>query len=70
MERVDVYFSLYQKGWGTDTVLSQVESLGLRIKSFNISDLRKTLSSRILNFTQKTYRNVLVQKKRGVARTQ
>ena len=27
-----------------DTVLSQVQSLGLRIKSFNISDLRKTLS--------------------------
>jgi len=36
----------YQKGRGTDTVLSQVQSLGLRIKSFNISDLRKTLSSR------------------------
>ena len=45
VERGDVYFSLYQKERGTDTVLSQVQFLGLRIKSFNISDLRKTLSS-------------------------
>ena len=46
-----MYFSLYQKGRGTDTVLSQVQSLGLRIKrikSFDISDVRKTLSSRIV----------------------
>ena len=46
VERGDVCFSLYQKGRGTDTVLVQVQSSGLRINSFNISDLRKTLSSR------------------------
>ena len=63
VERGDVYFSLYQKGRGTDTVLSQVQSLGLRTKTFNISDLRKTLSIRILKLPlskQKAYCNVLL----------
>ena len=46
VERGDVYFSLYKKGRGTDTVLSQVQSLGLQIKSFNIIDFWKTLSFR------------------------
>ena len=50
-----VLFSLPKGGWGgggggggggTDTVLSQVQSLGLRIKSFNNIDLQKTLSFR------------------------
>ena len=56
-------FSLYQKGRGTDTVLSRVQSLGLRTKTFNISDLRKTLSIRILKLPlskQKAYCNVLL----------
>ena len=66
VERGDVFFSLYQKGRGTDTVLSQVQSLGLRTKSLNISDLRKTLSFRkYLSSSRKrtaTYCNVLLQK--------
>ena len=73
VERGDVYFPLYQKGRGTDTVLvlSQVQCLDLRIKSFNIGDLRKTLSSRkYLSPSRKRNGNVLLQKKRGVARTQ
>ena len=63
----DVYFSLYQKGRGTDTILSQVQSLGLRIKSFNISNLQKTLSTRIVKSAlskQKAYCNVLLKKNR------
>ena len=47
-----VLFSL-PKGAGHGHSLSQVQPLGLRIKSFNISDLRKTLSSRILNLRRK-----------------
>ena len=47
VERGDVYFSLYQKGRGTDTCsLVTGAVLALRTKSLNISDLRKTLSSR------------------------
>ena len=42
----DMYFFLYQKRQRTGTVLLQVQFLGLRIKSLNISDHRKTLSSR------------------------
>ena len=49
-----------------DTVLSQVQSLGLRIKrikSVDISDLRKTLSSRIVKLPFSKHCNVLLQKK-------
>ena len=71
VERGDVYFSLYQKGRGTDTVLSPVQSLGLRINSFNISNLRKTLSSRkYLSPSRKRTATFSSWKKRGVARTQ
>ena len=64
VERGDVYFCLYQKGRGTYTVLLLVQSLGLRIKSFNVSDLRKTLSSwKYLSPSRKRNCNVLLQKK-------
>ena len=67
MERGDVYFSLYQKGRGTDTVLSQVQSLGLRTKTFNISDLRKTLSTQITSLQAESVlqRSPLEKKGRG-----
>ena len=86
VERGNVYFSLYQKGRGTDTVLSQVQSLGLRTKTFNISDLRKTLSTQITSLQAESVLQrsplekkgrgtdpaiaVSSRKKRGVARTQ
>ena len=63
VERGDVNFSLYQKGRGTNTVLLLVQSLGLRIKSLNIGNLRKTLSSRkYLSPSRKRNCNVLLQK--------
>ena len=65
MERGDAYSSLYQKGRDTDTVLSQMQSLGLRIKSFNMSDLRKTLSSRNCQITSLQSENVVLLQKKG-----
>ena len=62
-----MYFSPYQKGRGTDTVLSRVQSLGLRTKTFNISDLRKTLSTQITSLQAESVlqRSPLEKKGRG-----
>ena len=67
-ERGNVYFSLHQKGRDTDTILLQQQSSG-SVKSLNISDLRKTLNSRIVKIPfskQKTYS--IFSRKKSVAR--